>query len=37
MNQNLFVGTYSENGIYKLNFNNGILTELKRNNSFENC
>lgn len=37
MEQNIFIGTYSENGIYKFNFNNGVLTELKKDNSFENC
>lgn len=37
MEQSLFVGTYSKNGIYNLNFNNGILTKLGKEDSFENC
>lgn len=37
MEQNLLIGTYSKNGIYKIQFNNGIITPLQSENSFENC
>ena len=37
MIQNFLVGTYSQNGIYKLQFNNGILSFLDKLDTFENC
>lgn len=37
MEQVFLVGTYSKNGIYKLKFNNGVLSTIKIENSFENC
>ena len=33
----LLVGTYSSNGIHKLNFENGILTSITSDNNLENC
>lgn len=37
MKQNLFVGTYSNTGVYKLSFNSGKLDMIAQENSFENC
>ena len=34
MIQNFLVGTYSQNGIYKLQFNNGILSFLDKLDTF---
>lgn len=37
MEQEIYVGCYSENGICKFKFNNGSLYNFETNNDFENC
>ena len=37
MKQELLIGTYSKNGIYKLGFKNNNLFEIMNNNILENC
>ncbi len=37
MKHTLLVGTYSDFGVYKLSFENGVLSFLGSDNSFENC
>ena len=35
--QNMLIGTYSQNGIYTLQFRDGSLSLLNRSDTFENC
>lgn len=35
--QNMLIGTYSQNGIYTLQFHNASLSLLNRSDTFENC
>ena len=37
MEQEFLVGTYTQNGIYKLSFNNGTFYNKLSDNTFENC
>lgn len=37
MGQDFFVGTYSRSGIFKLNFDNGVFSQVCHNDSFDNC
>lgn len=37
MEQEFLIGTYTQNGIYKLSFNNGTFYNKLSDNTFENC